>query len=295
MSIINEKTGSPNLELDSAGNATSAIRTFNIIGEADEATVIAEFQASLLPVFLGLNLQNSSIDPNDESLNTWIGVANYSDEGTKSENQVLAGGGIVERFDINSRTVRIMASDFTTRYQTFNSSNPGGPPSNRDRDETPDFKNLIQVNNDGVVQGADIEIATLGFTISKQYDNALINTAFKRKLLQITNKVNSDPFRGWRAEEVRLLAIQDQDAGSNKTNITYRFLVGENLSDTLPDTRFSLGDVTEITKLGHEYIWVKYKDFRDPVSEALIKVPEFVYVETVYKFFDFNDATLGIG
>lgn len=259
----------------SAGVSTTVRLTHNIVGEEDRDVAKADYLTFLNAAEDGLPLQDYDIQPNAGSATTWIGNVTYSSSGKKTENQILNGGGIIERFVVNSRTVRILASESTNKFPNVAA--------------TPDFKRLINVNNDGTVQGVDIEFAELGVTVTKQYTAATVTSAFKAKLQEAMNRVNSVIFRDYAIGTMRLRSVSDQDAGSDNINITYEFLSLENR------TGFTIGDITNIDKKGHEYLWVRYKQDRDATAKVIKKIPQFVYVEKVYLDFDFNDALFGIG
>lgn len=302
MSIINEKASSPSIEMDSGVVPTSANKTYNVLFEGDEATAVADFKAFLPSAYQGMSLQSSNLEQ-VEGTTSWVGTATYSIDGEKKENQVLAGGGTIERFEISSKTIRKLESMGTTRWQKDFTDLPVQPDGrkNKNQNDTPDYKNLINVNPDGAVQGVDIGVSQLIITVTKQYDDTAVDNAFKLQLLKAMNSVNSVTYRGWKPGEVYLQGISNTDAGNEKTNITYRFVIEQNRVDTIPippgtpDNTLTVGDITKINKNGHEYLWVSYREERDTVSKAVIKVPKFIYVEKMYDDYDFNNALLGIG
>lgn len=50
----------------------------------------------------------------------------------------------------------------------------------------------------------------------------------------------------------------------------------------------TIGDINNITKNGHQYLWVSYKS--DTSNNRPVKVPEFVYVESIYEEKSFSNA-----
>jgi hypothetical protein len=58
-------------------------------------------------------------------------------------------------------------------------------------------------------------------------------------------------------------------------------------------TNQTVGSITGISKKGHEYLWVRYEDSID--SNALLKKPKAVYVNSVYRESDFSALGIGVG
>jgi hypothetical protein len=47
-------------------------------------------------------------------------------------------------------------------------------------------------------------------------------------------------------------------------------------------TNFTVGDITIASKLGWEYLWIRYEDRVDANAKKIVKVPIAAYVEKVY-------------
>jgi len=106
----------------------------------------------------------------------------------------------------------------------------------------------------------------------------------------MTGTTNNAAFRGFEAGEVLFLGCSgnqewDDQKGKGPWSLSYRFVASQNVTDQ------TIGDITGISKKGHEYLWVRYQD---TVGEnVLFKKPKHVYVNKVYK--ETNFAALGIG
>ncbi|RLJ02117.1 MAG: hypothetical protein DRP08_04810, partial [Candidatus Aenigmatarchaeota archaeon] len=74
--------------------------------------------------------------------------------------------------------------------------------------------------------------------------------------------------------------------GQDDWEITFKFAASPNQED------IAIGDITDITKKGWEYLWARYEDVEDSSAKALVKKPTAVYVEQVYPCSDFYE--LGI-
>jgi hypothetical protein len=77
----------------------------------------------------------------------------------------------------------------------------------------------------------------------------------------------------------------DSQKGDGPWNLSYKFIASPNA------TGLTVGEISDISKKGHEYLWVLYED--DVSDDTLLKKPKAVYVNQVYKTASF--AGLGIG
>ncbi len=68
--------------------------------------------------------------------------------------------------------------------------------------------------------------------------------------------------------------------------ITYTFRASENIEG------LTVGPIEEISKNGHELLWVYYMDQGDEYTDEIVKGPRAAYVERIYEEFDFNDLGL---
>jgi hypothetical protein len=120
--------------------------------------------------------------------------------------------------------------------------------------------------------------------------NSYVTSAWIRGVAGVTGTTNNAAFRGFEAGEVLFLGCSgsqewDDQKGSGPWSLSFRFAASKNV------TGETIGDITGISKKGHEYLWVRYEDAVS--SNSLLKKPKAVYVNKVYK--DSNFSTLGIG
>ena len=59
------------------------------------------------------------------------------------------------------------------------------------------------------------------------------------------------------------------------------------------EQNLTIGEFTDISKEGWQYLWVLYNTVEDAGAKALVKRPQAVYVEDIYAKDDFSQ--LGIG
>jgi hypothetical protein len=161
----------------------------------------------------------------------------------------------------------------------------GAPPSSVPAKETPpNFKQAIGVNNDSV-EGTDITIPIFKFTFNYYPATALMTPEYYHKLSTLAGRVNRDAWKGFDAGEVLYLGTAGQPRSADDWELTMHFIASPNASE------LKVGDIENIVKGGHEYLWIRFGDSVD--ANTLTKVPQFAYVERMYEPADFED--LGIG
>jgi len=205
-------------------------------------------------------------------------------------------------FDTGGGTAHKTQADGTPgpvekRYPNSDTA-PALPP----RELAPDQKGAIAVDASGV-QGVDVVIPSLTWTETYDVPSRYVDTSYIRNLSRLTGTVNNAAFRGFQPGEVLFLGAsgsQDWDArrGDGPWTLSFKFVqspnagpgnTGPNTQNTLPP--ITIGNISNIAKKGHEYLWVRYED--DVRNEALVKEPKYVYVNKVYR--EENFSQLGIG
>jgi hypothetical protein len=174
---------------------------------------------------------------------------------------------------------------------------PNTPFGQTDPNAAPDQKGAIGVDGSGV-QGVDIVIPALTWTETYDVPSSYVSTAYIVALSRCTGTVNSQTFRGFRPGEVLFLGASgsqdwDQRRGDGPWTLSFKFVQSPNAGGVAPGTLpgLTIGNITNIEKKGHEYLWVRYED--DVENDALVKVPKYVYVNKVYR--EENFSQLGIG
>jgi hypothetical protein len=149
----------------------------------------------------------------------------------------------------------------------------------------------IGVDSNGV-NGVDVVVPALSW--QEQYDvpDSYVTASYVRGLAGITGTTNNAAFRGFQAGEVLFLGCSgsqewDDQKGKGTWSLSYRFMASKNV------TNESVGDITGISKKGHEYLWVRYEDAVS--GGSLLKKPRAVYVNKVYKDSDFSQLGIGTG
>ena len=160
----------------------------------------------------------------------------------------------------------------------------------------PTLNGAIGVDGDSV-NGVDIVVPSLTWTETYDVPSRYVTAAYIKSLGQLTGTVNSSAFRTFRAGEVLFVGASgsqewDSDKGDGPWSLSYKFVQSPNAGpgETLPAIK--VGDITGITKRGHEYMWIRYED--NVSSNTLIKKPKAVYVNRVYRQADFSFLGIGV-
>ncbi len=239
-----------------------------IVSDAiDEGDVKTVAGISIPETYSGLDRQSIEITER-VSTDTWKVVATFgSDEvgsSTPEESWVS--------FDTSGGTQHITQSIDTVSMQGPGSSSLLGG----------------AIGYDGeTVQGVDITVPIYNFTETHFIQNSVVTEGYRQKIFNLTGKVNKYSYKGFESGEVLFMGANGAKRGKDDWEITFRFAALPNKSN------IRVGDISNISKKGWEYLWVQYADEVDTSSNQVVKTPTAVYVEQVYETANF--ASLGIG
>ena len=260
MPVIIEKYDSR--ETTVAAENPSAELIYIVDGTENDTEVHAIVQATIPAMFRGLVFQSYTISHKGSGL--WEVSVRYGTVKKTGESSFS--------FDTGGGTAHITQSLRTVRWYAA----PGRV--------APNFGGAIGVNNESV-EGTDITIPVYNFKETHYIPVSLVTPAYKATLFYLTGKVNAGPFKGFAPGEVLFLGASGSQRGQEDWEITFSFAASPNVSG------LTIGNITGISKLGWEYLWVRYEDAVD--ARVLVKQPAAVYIEQVYPYGDFSG--LGIG
>ena len=146
----------------------------------------------------------------------------------------------------------------------------------------PDFKGAIGVTDNGV-EGVDVTVPVLQFSETHFY--AEVSPSYKALVMEMTGRVNELGFRGLEAGEVLFLGVDGRREDNRRLTpwvLTYKFAVSKNRSN------FYVGDLLVPSKLGWDYMWVRYERFEDATTNSILTRPSSVNIEQVYQTADFG-------
>jgi len=182
-------------------------------------------------------------------------------------------------------TQAIPSDEFPSGEHRFHSGSPAAP----------NMFGAIGVDGDSVA-GVDIVVPQLTWNETYDVPTRFVTTQYIAGLSQLTGTVNNATFRGFAAGEVLFLGCNgsqqwDEQKGDGPWTLSYKFLASPNAGPGQSTAALKIGDIEDIQKDGHDYLWVRYEDAID--NDTLLKRPKFVYVDKVYRRVDFS--SLGIG
>lgn len=159
----------------------------------------------------------------------------------------------------------------------------------------PDQKRAIGVDDERVA-GVDIVVPALQWSETYDVPAAYVTAAWIKTVASLTGTTNQSAFRTFAAGEVLFVGCSgqqewDSKKGDGPWSLAFKFIASPNAGEGATLPALSVGDIADIEKKGHEYMWVRYEA---AVSQnAVIKKPRHVYVNKVYR--DGNFSQLGIG
>ena len=151
-----------------------------------------------------------------------------------------------------------------------------------------DFKQSIGVTREGEVQGVEIVVPAMQFTIDYTQPKAVITVNYSKLLEELTGTVNNSTFFGRPAGEVLFMGSDFSQGTKADPTCSYKFLRLPNIAGA------TIGALTGIAKLGHEYLWIYFEEAPDPAAKnRLAKRPKYAYFERVYDLTDFSALAIG--
>jgi hypothetical protein len=165
-------------------------------------------------------------------------------------------------------------------------------------DDGASMKGSINVD-DNSVNGVDIVVPSFQFQESYDVPLSVLTDAYIRKLGELTGTVNNAAFRGFKAGEVLFLGASgshewDDQRGNGPGAITFKFVASPSAGDGKTLLPLKVGEIDNIAKGGHEYLWVRYAAIADTSKNQITRQPIAVYVNRVYPDGDFSQLKIGV-
>ncbi|MEM6499313.1 MAG: hypothetical protein AAF709_21630 [Pseudomonadota bacterium] len=154
----------------------------------------------------------------------------------------------------------------------------------------PDFGNAIDVQ-DGRPQGVQRIIPALKINVRAKIATEYLGAspmAYAKTISSVTGTYNSAPmFDNQFAAGELLFAGATGEVISENPQLTFTFLASANV------TGLTIGTILNISKLGHDYLWFKFKETKDSGTGLSVVSPRAAYVSRVYG--PGNHGVLSIG
>lgn len=223
------------------------------------------------PLFLGSFIPTDfHLEPLDGSESLWDGSVTY---GPRTNNSPDGENDPTYSFELGVQSTKVMNSLQTVAsYGTL----------------PPNFKRSINVQDDYSVEGVEINFPVFSWTETHYLPYSFVNRAYFFTLFNLVAKMNIGAFREFQPGEVLLMGC----SGSKRYSaldweMQFKFIASPNV------TNLKVGpDITVTSKLGHDYLWARYKSSVDTDNSALVRIPQHVYIERVYQFEDFKKLKL---
>lgn len=149
----------------------------------------------------------------------------------------------------------------------------------------PNYKGALNIK-DGRVEGIDIPSQVYLFGETIHPPDGFVTPEYKASVYRLTTRMNSAAWRGFERGEVLFLGATGHGVGL-KWSITFNFAASENIEGR------TVGEITDITKLGWDYLDVLYHEHWDGEAGMFVFRPAYAKTERVHEFGDFT--ALGIG
>lgn len=148
----------------------------------------------------------------------------------------------------------------------------------------PDFNGLIGVDDEGNINGVDIDAPRAEFTETHFFTDNQITQEYKNLLMDMSPSVNSDEFRGREPGEVKFLGALGNKRDNDLWEIQYRFAVSPNRRAFLVGDILVAGEDDPVK--GWDYLWFRsmpHEQEKDGKKFIIMKVTD-VHVEQVYNY-----------
>jgi hypothetical protein len=259
---------------------SSYVKSYKVFGTADDTVLHADINSQVsangkywqYPGVSGMQLMVESYSVSFLGDNAWQVTINYAKDGAEDGTEPLKRA---RSFDTTGGTQHLTQAYAESKFGVL-----GVAPSQF---------NAIGVDSNGV-NGVDVVVPQLQWQESYDVPNSYVTSAWIRGVAGVTGTTNNAAFRGFEAGEVLFVGCSgsqewDDDKGRGPWSLSFRFVASKNV------TGETIGDISGVSKKGHEYLWVRYEDAVD--SDVLLKKPKHVYVNKVYR--EGNFSSLGIG
>jgi len=212
------------------------------------------------------------VEPTDLSTH-WDGTVQY---GSRQGDQPKEEADPTFTMDIGTTTAHITQSLETVHKYAVSGRTPA------------DRRQVIGGKADGSVDGVDKLIAQASWTESHYLAKSKVNRAYFQTLYNLVARMNAAPFRGFERGEVLYIGgTLTKRRSASDWECQFKFLPLPNV------TGLSVGGITGIEKLGHDYLWVYYEGEKEETgTPVMVPLPKEVLVERLYTFGNYNAMKL---
>lgn len=256
MAIVDEKPDSR-----SGTDGESYRFVFTVLEEDDPTAAIAAVLAEVPLTFDGLVLQRCTYQE--------IAEEHYEvtvPYGKAQEEEEQATGSVTRDFQIALESAHIVRS-----RATINSYAKSGSTA-------PNYKQAINVQKDGTVEGTDVLVPTYGFGVTIRPENSAVTEAYRLLAAQLVGMVNLTEFEGFDPGQVLFAGASGGERNPEDSELRLEFLVRRN------ETSLTIGEIEDIEKDGWDYLWCLYDKKEEGAGDdkRIVLDPVAVYVEEIF-------------
>lgn len=218
----------------------------------------------------GMVLRTIDMDPNGPD--GWKATCNYSQFKPREREKLANVGDYRISFSAKSTTLKQFVAKNTVKYPSASA---------------PDFGGAINVNRDGQVEGVEVVVPALSITVTQKMAGSVLSPGYAQTVANLIGKYNNASFLGFPAGSIQFVAgdgslsyeIPSPLPGGTPMaapdrDLAFEFLYSPNI------TGLTIGDITGINKLGHQYMWILWKDVLE--SGIVTQKPRAVYVQDLH-------------
>lgn len=284
MPHVYEKYGSPEARfVNPVDNSGSSYAFIYVALDYDNATLATAAVAAVAPLTLvdpldGATLVRQEFVPKVTSPKSFEVTVHYGPEDDRKSREPEAAGDWWFSFDTTGANHKVTQSLETILRKSADETN----------DPAPDLQGAIGWDGKQV-KGADVPVPKLDFSIVASYSPAAVSVAYMKTLARATGKMNGSTWLGFEAGEILYLGstgegdvpLKGSTSRTKPIAVTHKFSASENL------TNVPVGSITIPSKLGWDYLWVRYKQTESSDQKNLIAKPAHAYVERICRTTDF--------
>lgn len=250
-----------------AGENSSVGRIWFVRGATDETDAIATVAGAAPASIGGMVLKNITVD--EEILGGYRCLASY---GMFQKKEPPQTGESQFNFEINVQPLRVYAP--IGSITTYGSN-------------LPTISLIGEQLDGGPPEGVDVYEPVHSESETHYIPSANITPSAKLIIKSLVGKTNASMFKGHAAGEVLLNAVSGSKRGADDWEVTFRWLVKENLSG------ITVGPISGVAKQGWQHMWPLYRPQKDGSQPYVVNTIVGVAVATVFR--SGNMFNLGIG
>lgn len=142
-------------------------------------------------------------------------------------------------------------------------------------------RGAINLGQDGVIDGVQVTVGIARVTNRRVIYAAQATSTYLDTLISAQNSVNNATWRGRAAGEVMFNKFRTVTRANGDVELVRNWTIRKN------QTGLIFGDITGVSKDGHDHVWVHARDFKDTVTKTIQRKPLYVVVDRPFPRINF--------